>query len=62
MGRASAIAGIPAGRRAKWVVLAFWLVVVVAAGPLAGKLTGAEKNNAQSWLPAKAESTRVLNL
>ena len=30
--------------------------------PLAGKLTGAEKNDAQSWLPAKAESTKVLDL
>jgi RND superfamily putative drug exporter len=62
MVRASAIAGIPAGRRAKWGVLVFWLVVVAVAGPLAGKLTGAEKNDAQSWLPATAESTRALDL
>ena len=38
------------------------VVVVVVAGPLSGKLTGAEKNDAQSWLPPKAESTQVLNL
>ena len=31
------------------------------AGPLSGKLTGAEKNDASTWLPAKAESTKVLN-
>src|SRR5690242_21385557 len=54
--------GIPAGRRTKWLVLVFWLVVVVVAGPLSGKLTGAEKNDAQSWLPPKAESTQVLTL
>ena len=54
--------GVPAGRRTKWLVLVFWLVVVAVAGPLSGKLTGAEKNDAQSWLPPKAESTQVLAL
>ena len=34
------------GRRTKCLVLVFWLVVVALAGPLAGKLTGAEKNDA----------------
>src|ERR1700760_3159597 len=53
---------VPAGRRTKWLVLVFWVVVVVVAGPLSGKLTGAEKNDAQSWLPPKAESTQVLAL
>ena len=54
--------GVPAGRRTKWLVLVFWLVVVAVAGPLSGKLTGAEKNDASAWLPPKAESTQVLNL
>ncbi len=62
MSKAETIARIPAGRRAKWVVLAFWLIIVVVSGPLAGKLTGAEKNDSSAWLPAKAESTKVLNL
>src|SRR5215472_713173 len=57
-----AIAYAPAGRRTKWLVLVFWLVIVAVAGPLSGKLTGAEKNDASSWLPPKAESTLVLNL
>jgi len=52
----------PAGRRAKWLVLLFWVVVLVVAGPLSGKLTGAEKNDSSSWLPPAAESTQVLNL
>jgi RND superfamily putative drug exporter len=52
----------PAGRRAKWLILVFWLILVVLAGPLSGKLTGAEKNDTSSWLPPKAESTQVLNL
>jgi RND superfamily putative drug exporter len=62
MSRASRIVGIPSGRRTKWLVVVFWLVLVVVAFPLAGKLTGAEKNDASSWLPAAAESTKVLNL
>lgn len=62
MTRARAFVGIPAGRRTKWLVLVFWLVVVAVAGPLSGKLMGAEKNDASSWLPPKAESTQVLNL
>jgi len=60
--KASVITGIPAGRRTKWLVLVFWLVLVAVAGPLSGKLTGAEKNDAQAWLPPRAESTQVLNL
>ena len=62
MKRAQVLLRLPGGRRAKWAVLIFWLLVAVIAGPLAGKLTGAEKNDAQSWLPAKAESTQVLKL
>jgi putative drug exporter of the RND superfamily len=60
MSRIGSIARLPAGRRAKWVVVAFWLIIVALAGPLAGKLTSAEKNDAQNWLPASAESTQVL--
>jgi putative drug exporter of the RND superfamily len=56
------LAFLPAGRRTKWLVLVFWLVLVAVAGPLSGKLTGAEQNNTSSWLPPKAESTQVLNL
>ena len=60
MGRIRSIAALPAGRRAKWVIVAFWLLVVALAGPLAGKMAGAEKNEAVNWLPASAESTQVL--
>jgi putative drug exporter of the RND superfamily len=56
------IAVFPAGRRAKWLVLVFWLVFVAVAGPLSGKLMGAEKNDSSAWLPANAQSTQVLNL
>jgi putative drug exporter of the RND superfamily len=62
MSRLKSMVGIPAGRRTKWLVLVFWLVVVALAGPLSGKLTGVEKNDAQSWLPSAAESTQALAL
>jgi RND superfamily putative drug exporter len=62
MGRLRRIAEIPAGSWTKWVVVAFWLIVLVLAFPLSSKLTGAEKNNASAWLPGSAESTQVLNV
>jgi len=43
------------------VVLVFWLVALFAAFPLAGKLTGVEKNDASAWLPGSAESTHVFD-
>ena len=62
MSRARTIITMASGRRTKWAVLVFWLVIVAVAAPLSGKLTGAEKNDSSAWLPAKAESTQVLNL
>jgi putative drug exporter of the RND superfamily len=56
------LARLPCGRRTKWLVLALWVAVLAVAGPLAGQLTSAEKNDAASWLPARAESTQVLHL
>ncbi|HEX6520479.1 MAG TPA: MMPL family transporter [Streptosporangiaceae bacterium] len=51
--------GLPAGRIAKWVFLGIWLVILVAAIPLAGKLGGAEKNQNTVELPRGAQSTYV---
>ena len=62
MSRARRIAEIPAGSWTKWLVVGFWVVVLVVAFPLSAKLTGAEKNDASAWLPANAESTKVLDL
>jgi RND superfamily putative drug exporter len=56
------IAEIPAGSWTKWLVVAFWVVVLILSFPLAGKLTDAEKNDAKAWLPANAESTKVLDV
>ncbi len=54
----------PAGRRSKWVVFAIWFVAIfIAAGPanLPGKFEDAESNEATSYLPGDAESTKALN-
>ncbi|MEV7076138.1 MMPL family transporter [Streptomyces sp. NPDC093990] len=56
------IAHFVCGRRAKWVVLALWLVVLFLTAPLASKLTDAQDNDAASWLPGSAESTQVLQI
>ncbi len=57
------IFSLPAGRRAKWIVFAVWIVgIVVAAGPanLPGKFSDAEENESTSFLPGDAESTKAL--
>ncbi|MGW7042687.1 MMPL family transporter [Streptomyces avermitilis] len=54
------LVGFVCGRRGKWLIVALWLVLLVVAAPLASKLTGAQDNDAASWLPGSAESTQVL--
>src|SRR6266508_720435 len=62
VGATPRLARLPAGRWTKWAVLAFWIAVVVVAGPLAGKLNEAQQNQASDFLPKNAESTRVVEL
>src|SRR6266542_1458249 len=62
VGATPRLARLPAGRWTKWAVLAFWIAVVVVAGPLAGKLNDAQQNQASDFLPKNAESTRVVEL
>jgi RND superfamily putative drug exporter len=62
MSPARRLAALPCGRKMKWAVLVFWIVMIGVLGGLAGKLNGAEKNDASSWLPGSAESTKALNL
>ncbi|MGW8885790.1 MMPL family transporter [Streptomyces sp. NPDC055749] len=58
--RRRGVAWLICGPRTKWLMVALWLVVFVVAAPLAQKLTGAQDNDATSWLPSNAESTQVL--
>ena len=54
------IAGRLTGRVTKWIVLAAWIIIFVVASGFAAKLTDVQNNEASSWLPASAESTKVL--
>lgn len=44
----------------KWVVLVIWLLVLFGMAGFAQKLTDVQDNQASSWLPNSAESTRAL--
>lgn len=60
MAGAGRLAALPCGKVSKWIVLALWIVAVAVSFGPAGKLTGAQDNDAVSWLPGNAESTEVL--
>ena len=52
---------IPAGRRAKWVVFAVFLLVSgIVGGAFSGRFEDAQENETASFLPGKAESVRSL--
>ena len=45
----------------KWIVVAVWVVLLVGVGGLSAKLADVQNNEASSWLPASAESTKVVD-
>jgi putative drug exporter of the RND superfamily len=53
------LAGALTGRVTKWVVLVVWLLVAAGAAMFASKLADVQNNEASSWLPESAESTRA---
>ncbi|MER0244568.1 MMPL family transporter [Streptomyces sp. HSW2009] len=50
---------LPGSRRAKWAVLAAWLILLVALGPLAGKVGDVEDDGPNAFLPGNSESAQV---
>ena len=46
----NAFASFVSGRRTKWIMLGFWLLVLVAIAPVSSKLESVEKNEASSYL------------
>src|SRR3954453_8181654 len=55
-----AVAGKLTGPLTKWLVLVAWLLIVAVASGFAAKLTDVQNNEASSWLPDTAESTKAL--
>ncbi len=55
------IAGSLTGRVSKWIVLVAVLVLTGIMGVFSAKLTSVQNNEASSWLPGSAESTKVLD-
>ncbi|MGA0122057.1 MAG: MMPL family transporter [Gaiellales bacterium] len=54
------LARIVAGRRSKWLVLAAWVAVAAAFGPLQAQLNSVTQNDSTTFLPADADSTKAL--
>jgi len=54
------IAGRLTGPVTKWIVLVFWLLTLGVMAGFAQKLTDVQNNEASSWLPESAESTRAI--
>lgn len=56
------IATFASERVGKFVVLGVWIAILVALSPSAGQFESAQKNEATSFLPGDAESTKVLDV
>ncbi len=54
------VAGRLTGPVSKWIVLALWLVALGVMAGFAQKLTDVQNNEASSWLPESAESTKAI--
>ncbi|QCX27905.1 MMPL family transporter [Nocardioides jishulii] len=54
------IAGRLTSPVSKWIVLGLWLALTVGSSMFAAKLVDEQNNEASSWLPDSAESTRAL--
>ena len=54
------IAGKPTGRVTKWIVLVAAIVLMVIMSGFNAKLIDVQNNEASSWLPESAESTKVV--
>ena len=50
---------IAGGRRTKWAVVAFWIILAVVFSPLSGKLADATQNRISGWLPDDSPSRQA---
>ncbi len=45
----------------KWIMLGVWIGLFIGVGGLSAKLADVQNNEASTWLPASAESTKVVD-
>jgi len=53
---------VPATRRGRWLTILFWIALLAAVSPFAGKVNDLQDNDTASWLPESAESLQVSRL
>ena len=58
--RVTFLARLVVGRKRKLVVLALWLLIALALGPVAGRFESVQRNEPASFLPGDSESVAVL--
>jgi RND superfamily putative drug exporter len=56
------VARAVSGRTARWLLLVLWIVLAGVASSVGNKLTSVENNEAQTWLPAGAQSLQAMNV
>ena len=56
------IARIAGGRRTKWAVVAFWVLLAIVMSPLSGKLSTVTEDRIASFLPDDAVSIQAANV
>ncbi len=61
-GRWSRLLALPAGRRARYVVLVLWVAALALAGPLIGRLEKVQSTDPLAALAPGAESTQVTQI
>src|SRR5262245_40550329 len=54
------LSALVAGRVTKWLVVAAWVAILAVAAPFGGKLFDVTEDSFSTFLPANAESTKVL--
>ena len=61
-GRSSRYIALITGKRSRWVVLVFWLLLLFIGGTLGSKIGSVQNDEAQTWLPANAQSTQAVKI
>jgi putative drug exporter of the RND superfamily len=60
--RSSRYVALITGKRSRWVVLVFWLLLLGFGGTLGSKIGSVQNDEAKTWLPANAQSTHAVKI